>query len=307
MGILDTLLSDLPLTRGELELLVLTAPARYKVHLIDKRHGRGKRTIAQPTAEIKLLQRLMIERILDQLPISKSAMAYREGRSIADHATPHAHNKYLLKLDFENFFPSITAVDFLKHINRFTGLSREDAKFLARLFFWRPKGTRNLILSIGAPSSPSISNTLMYGFDQSLEEFCAPRGITYTRYADDLALSTNQPNVLKEAHLFVGELCKTLPYPKLRLNEEKTVYTSKKHRRFLTGLVLSNDGKASLGREKKRLIRSMLAHCKNGELPDDERGRLRGWIAYAMSVDKPFISALKRMVGDDFFNEFMNQ
>ena len=97
-----------PFSERDLALLIITAPNRYKNHYIEKRHGRGRRLISQPTAEVKLLQRLLIEHELSGLPIHRAATAYRKKRSILDHATPHASARYLLKLDFKDFFPSLT-------------------------------------------------------------------------------------------------------------------------------------------------------------------------------------------------------
>ncbi|MDA4629511.1 reverse transcriptase domain-containing protein, partial [Enterobacter hormaechei] len=54
-----------------------------------------------------------------------------------------------------------------------------------------------LILSVGAPSSPIISNFCMYEFDNRIHTACNKLEITYTRYADDLTFSCNIPNVLK--------------------------------------------------------------------------------------------------------------
>lgn len=61
MSVIEIILKDFPLGREEALHLIQTAPARYKVHEIEKRNDRGKRTIAQPTAEIKMLQRLMLK------------------------------------------------------------------------------------------------------------------------------------------------------------------------------------------------------------------------------------------------------
>jgi len=49
------MIENTPFSEKELVLLILTGPTRYKDHWIEKRHGRGKRLISQPTAELKLL------------------------------------------------------------------------------------------------------------------------------------------------------------------------------------------------------------------------------------------------------------
>lgn len=305
MSVIATILEFLPFSEREVASLIRTAPSRYKVHLIEKRNNRGNRIIAQPTAEIKAIQRVLVQEYISKLPVSSAAKAYRKGMGIRDHASIHAKNRYLLKLDFKDFFPSIYGADFLKHLKKHSDLSPDDAKLMVRLLFWRPTGERKLRLSIGAPSSPSISNTILFDFDSAISKYCEGVGVVYTRYADDLAFSTSQPNVLKDVADAVSSLCSTLRYPKLTLNQDKTVYTSKKNRRQLTGLILSNDGIASLGREKKRLIRSMVNRYEKGELSLDQKEILRGWLAFATSVDAKYIESLKRMVGEVAFKRLM--
>lgn len=306
MSVIKSITDAFPVGSREASLLIVTAPSRYKVHLIEKRHGRGMRVIAQPTAEIKALQRALLDKYVSILPVSNSVTAYRKDFGIVDHASVHAPNRYLLKLDFKDFFPSITGSDFLKHVMKYSNISPEDANLLARLFFWRPKGEQKLRLSIGAPSSPAISNTILYDFDTEVVKFCGEHNVIYTRYADDLAFSTSEAGVLSRVHKFVVDLCSRQQYPKLALNNDKTVFTSKKFRRQLTGLILNNEGKASLGRDRKRLIRAMADRYKKGVLSAEDLGTLRGWVAFSISVDKVLVDSLQRMLGKEKFHELMH-
>ncbi|OGS77079.1 MAG: hypothetical protein A2Z94_04825 [Gallionellales bacterium GWA2_55_18] len=305
MNIIERIQSDFSLSLHDARVLIFTAAYRYKLHYIEKRHGRGKRLIAQPTAEIKLLQRWAVEKYVGQLPIHKAATAYRSGTSIKDHAALHAENCYLLKLDFQDFFPSILGRHFLMHLKSYMKISDDDANLLMRLLFRFDRESQDYVLSIGAPSSPAVSNTVMYDFDNKLTNYCRTHDIVYSRYADDLALSTSKPKVLNNAFDFVKKLCGDMPYPRLQLNDAKTVFTSKKHRRQLTGLVLANDGKPSLGREKKRLIRSMAHHFSLGELPQDQVLHLRGLLAFSFSIEPLFFSSINRMIGEEAFQRLI--
>ncbi|WP_081908787.1 retron St85 family RNA-directed DNA polymerase [Ferriphaselus sp. R-1] len=306
MGLIERIQQDFTLTRREVQLLLLTAASRYKLHYIEKRHGRGRRLIAQPTAEIKILQKWAVANYVNLLPIHNAATAYRPGRSIKDHAVAHAGNRYLLKLDFENFFPSITGNNFFDHLKSYLEVSDEDANLLVRLLFRYELVSRNYVLSIGAPSSPAVSNTIMFKFDTALAEYCDANQIAYTRYADDLALSTNTPKVLNDAYNFVRQLCRETQYPRVSLNEKKTVFVSNKFRRELTGLVLSNEGRPSLGREKKRQIRSMAHHFSLGQIPPEDVPHLRGLIAFAISIEPEFIESIKRMISIELFQSLMS-
>ena len=306
MNLIENIQNDFPLTSSEIFLLLITAPRRYKLHEIDKRNGRGKRLIAQPTSEIKVLQRWATEKYLNQLPIHDAATAYRKGSSIKRHATIHAKNKYLLKLDFEDFFPSIRSEDFVKHAKLYSKLPEDDIRLLSLLLFRKDKKNGDLILSIGAPSSPALSNTIMFTFDSARAGFCKSNNIEYSRYADDLALSSSKPKVLDIAHNFIINLCKSSEYPRLALNKNKTVFTSQKHSRQLTGLILTNDGLASLGRDKKRKIRAMAYHFYLGKLDITEIARLRGLLAFSLSIEPIFVESIRKMIGDEPFNNLMN-
>lgn len=303
--LVDMLCDELPFTRTEAAVFIDSACRMYKIHFIEKRNGKGKRLIAQPTAEVKEIQRWIIKKYIKNLPIHNAATAYREGRNIFDHARPHVKNKYLLKVDFKDFFPSIRAHNFSKHIRKHLGISKPLAIDLARVLF-RQDEKRRLSLAIGAPSSPSVSNTLLYEFDSQLSIFCQANNIQYTRYADDLALSTDTPKILDEALKFIEKLIKDIPYPKLSINNEKTVFTSKKFKRELTGLILSNDGNVSLGREKKRMIRTMAHKYSSGELHDSLIGRLKGFLAFAHSIEPIFAAKIREKIGEEKYNSLTN-
>lgn len=117
--------------------------------------------------------------------------------------------------------------------------------------------------------------------------------INYTRYADDIYLSTNRPNLLRKAHQQVTIILRSLDFPTLSLNEEKTVETSRKHRRLVTGLSLTSDQKISLGREKKRKLRALVHKLGNDALDADQTEYLSGFLAFAKSIEPEFIKRLE--------------
>ena len=179
-------------------------------------------------------------------------MAYVAGKNIRDNTTAHACQPYLLKLDFKDFFPSIKGSDFLLYARENESLHLEELELerLARILFWCPKRSHQLQLSIGAPSSPHLSNSIMYRFDGEIDKYCMEEGIIYTRYADDMTFSMVDKVMRGMTLDKVQAVLNDLAFPKLILNNKKTVFGSKAHRRMVTGLILSNDGEISLGREK---------------------------------------------------------
>lgn len=288
------------LSEPELMWLVRSAPRRYKVYQIEKRKPGEYRTIAQPAKEVKALQYWVIKNVLSTLPVHPAATAYREGKSIADNAHPHRLGSFLLKLDFTDFFPSIKARDFERYLKKkLVDIESSDGEALSRILFWKPKGTQKLCLSIGAPSSPMVSNILMFEFDERVAKFCSKHEIMYTRYADDLSFSANVSSKLKEVEDFITKICKESRSPKLALNPEKLVRVSRKRSRRITGLVITNDAKISLGHDKKREIRAGIHHFVTGRLSNDQSLKLRGMLAYVKSVEPSFLGRLRKKYGSE--------
>lgn len=270
----------------------LSAPKRYKIYSIPKKNGK-MRTIAQPAPIIKDFQRLALRLFNGKIPIHETATAYCKGSSIALNIRPHLENSFLLKIDFANFFNSIKSRD-LDLLDLSTiGFKREEIYILKRLFFWSPKGSTDLCLSIGAPSSPMLSNYILFQIDEKIYNFCMRNNIIYTRYSDDITLSTNEKFILKNAYSYIDEICQKTRMPSLIINKSKTVFTSKKHKRFVTGLIITNDEKISLGREKKRLIRSILFNfIKGKEITLDSTDKINGLLSFAAYIEPEYIAKL---------------
>ena len=161
-------------------------------------------------------------------------------------------------------------------------------------------------MSIGVPSSPMLSNILLYDFDKKVQAFCAKKKVKYSRYADDLTFSTNRPNVLREVEIQIAEICKRMEHPKLQLNPEKTVHASRGGARRVTGLVLANSGEVSLGHARKRLIRAQVHHFLAGRLNPDEAAKLRGMLAFVNSVEPAFIQRLRAHYGTAEIDQIIN-
>ncbi|MCT7085107.1 RNA-directed DNA polymerase, partial [Salmonella enterica subsp. enterica serovar Oranienburg] len=91
----------------------------------------------------------------------------------------------------------------------------------------------------------------------------------YTRYADDLTFSTNNKDVLFDIPDMLENVLPKYSLGRIRINHEKTVFSSKGHNRHVTGITLTNDNKLSIGRERKRKISAMIHHFINGKLSTD--------------------------------------
>lgn len=295
-SLINILLAESGMPRADLVKIIATAPSRYKVFTIPKRSG-GLREIAQPARELKLLQRILIDAVLVKLPVHDTAQAYRAGRSILNNALPHSGRLPILKMDFTEFFPRIRSEDWLAYGREHAVLSEEDLRISANLLFRRRKGESVLRLSIGAPSSPQLSNALMMKFDEVVSQEAEKRSISYSRYADDLTFSNQRIGFLKDMIEIVRRGAREVPYPHLEVNNRKTIFVTPASRRAVTGLVLANDGTVGLGRERKRRLSASVHRFLQGDMSLLDLRKLAGDLAFAKSVEPESIDWLKSKYG----------
>lgn len=66
---------------------------------------------------------------------------------------------------------------------------------------------------------------------------------------------------------------------------------------MLVGLILSNEGRVSVGRGRKRDLRSQLYRASKGEVASEELQKLKGQLAFLWSVDPIFVQDLCNRYG----------
>lgn len=274
-----------------------TASRRYKTYTIPKRNGQP-RLISHPSRELKAIQRWLNKRVFRHFPVHECATAYAPGCGIRENAVRHASTAYTLRMDFKNFFPSFDVSGIsnflaLESERRNIALSEQDIRFISLIV------TRHGCLTIGAPSSPILTNAMMHGFDEELNHISKQRGLIYTRYADDIFLSSFERGCLEEMAVIVRKLADAQKFMRLKISDEKTARLSKKYRRSITGLVITPDKKVSLGRERKRTIKSLVHRFNTSGLDEDGLAYLGGIIAFACDVEPSFYENLVKKYGAD--------
>jgi len=264
MSLLDEMAVHFRIAPADLLRIIDTAPARYKQYTIPKRSG-GVRTIAQPSREVKLLQRYIMETKLSAFPIHDAATGYIKRRNIFYNAQCHQNARVILKLDFENFFPSIKVNDWTTLLSRHRpeAIERRDLRLYQQLLFWGQQSPIPRCLSIGAPTSPMLSNIILFRLDTLL--FRAARNVRYTRYADDITVSGDSIEAVRNFEDDVVRILPLIRSPALTLNDTKRGIYLKGQKRMVTGLKITPVGAISIGRDRKRLISVMLHKVTLGE------------------------------------------
>lgn len=293
--LIEKMSAGLGMSPYSLQKLVNSASYEYKRYFVPKKSG-GQREICHPSRKLKNVQYWLLRNVLEQLPVHPAAMAYRKGVSIADNARLHVKSRYLLRLDLKDFFPSITSDDFLAYAasreNLFGEWNENDLRSVSALLFREGK------LTIGAPTSPVLSNALCFDLDTALSGVAKSMGITYSRYADDMFFSATAPDSLKPILPEVKAVLKSLAFPRgLKTHPKKTHHSSRKGRRQVTGIVLGSDGEIHIPRDYKRKIRSMVHHYDT--LSEADQVALPGMISYVVGIEPHFLGVLIRSYGSE--------
>ena len=244
----------------------------YHNVFIPKSDG-SKRKLSVPDLILKKVQRSIADNILMQYPISKYAKAYKVGSSVQKNAQPHVGKKKILKLDIEGFFNHILYSQVKNTVFYKEKFSEPIRVLLSMLCYYKES------LPQGAPTSPAITNIIMYDFDETVGDFCIKKKIAYTRYCDDMTFSGDFDE--REIISFVkGELRKL----GLFLKNRKTAVISASKRQVVTGIVVNE--KINVAKDYKKNIRQEIYYIKKFGL-DEHLKRL------GISDKQQYVQSLK--------------
>jgi RNA-directed DNA polymerase len=185
---------------GERKFLEKHASYRYAQASIPKRRG-GTRTLLVPERRLKFLQRKTLGLLQQLHPPRNPVHGFIKDRGAITNANEHQTRPFLLNLDLRNYFGSITRRRVLGVLQAM-GLKQDVATAVCSICV-----TRNQ-LPQGAPTSPILSNIVAYRLDRVLMKFAKTHRMRYTRYADDITLSSYaQPTALFEGESVGDCLC----------------------------------------------------------------------------------------------------
>ncbi len=271
----------------------------YLAFAIPKRSG-GERLILAPKRRLKGLQRQLNQLLVNKLPVSDAAHGFRPGRSIASNAAPHVGKAVLVKLDIQDFFPSL-------HVGRVRGLlialgySYPVAAGLAALMTEAPRqpvqldgqtlhvpvGVRHAVQ--GAPTSPGLANAITQKLDRRLQGLARAHGFAYTRYADDLAFSGDDLATARQLLKRVESIVRAEGF---RVNRAKTRVLTQANAQRIAGVTV-NQG-LGWSRRLRRRLRAALHQARGADNPSQWQ-RLRGTLAFVRMLNPGQAQGLERV------------
>ena len=258
----------------------------YRTVVIHRGRGRKNRVLSVPNELLRRVQRRVLETYLYTLKPSEYATAYLPGFSVRMNAQPHTGREFIVKTDILHFFDSIDE-DLVWRTVRELGFSIPATTLLTNLCVYRGR------LPQGAPTSPHLANLVMRRFDERLGAWCAERGITYTRYCDDMTFSGERDAVCGVG--LIGTVRKELQRMGLQLNDAKTAFIPASQQQRVTGAVVNE--KTRLAREARRELRQAVYYCEkfgvkehlgrrnDPAVPEEYLRSLLGKISFALQLD----------------------
>ena len=269
----------------------------YTRFAIPKRGG-GRRQISTPKPAMRAAQQWVRTNVLVPLPVSDYAAAFRPGKSIADNARLHSGQACVIRLDLKDFFGTVT-FHRIRGLFQSLGYNPGVSTVLALICTDAPRsrvtlgGQTSLVivgdrsLPQGACTSPDLANLITAGLDARIGGLAHKFGYTYTRYADDLVLSTPDEEVFAAGVISaVSRVCREEGF---QVNQRKTRIMRAPNRQLVTGLLV-NDG-VRLTRSDLRRVRAFLHRCEargidavSAELGKDARAVAHGYFAYIFMI-----------------------
>lgn len=264
----------------------------------------GKRLIEHPKPLLKECQK-RLNRILQTYPVHKAACAYVRGKSIIDFARPHCGKKVVLKMDIENFFPNIRAYSvkefFLKNDYPYT-----TSLFLTGLctnvtpskYSKEQKVYSNPHLPQGAPTSSTLSNLCFAEMDRRLEKAANKTGLTYTRYADDMAFSSDSSFNIQS---FRNTVNRILYDGNFKINHRKTRVNFQGQRQSLCNITVNE--KLNISRVEYEKLKAVIHNCTvHG--PESQNRELHPHFKLSLLGKVYHVKMINRDKGNRLLDEF---
>jgi hypothetical protein len=279
----------------------------YHYHWVSKRSG-GARLVEAPKSRLKAVQRRILHGIVDRVPPHDAAHGFRAARSIATFAAPHVGKRVVLRVDLQDFFPSIRrrrvigiflAAGYALPVavalgNLCTNSVPDDLWSDAPRGAWDHDGERlrrlyqQPHLPQGAPTSPGIANLAAYGLDVRLSALARTAAAAYTRYADDLVFSGGE-DLRRSARSFLGLVSAIVEDEGFAVHHRKCRVMPASACQRAAGLVLN--ARLNVPRGEYELLKAILTNSARAA-PDDQnragvpdfRSHLLGRIAHVAAI-----------------------
>lgn len=280
-----------------------------------KQSGKTRRILV-PNERLKPSHEFLRMFLLDFLPLNKDVVfSYRKGMSAYDAVVRHSASKSFFVCDISNFFPSIS-----RSRIRSTLFSAKDLCPIEDLETWLDRIVDLVCidnsLPVGFSTSPPISNATLLPFDNALQSYCENKGLVLTRYSDDIIVSAQSSDELKDIQSKVGLLLQEAMNGEFFLNTQKSRLLHRGNKIKLLGMVLLPNGTVSVDASVKVQVEVLIhfylrdkkkfADMAEGD-PRKAEARLSGLLNYVNTIDQIYLDKLRKKFGVAVVDYFLHR
>ncbi|HAS6105916.1 TPA: RNA-directed DNA polymerase [Vibrio vulnificus] len=211
-----------------------------------------KKKIYSPSDKLKKIHRFINSSILEHADFNREVVySYLKGSSVRDAVELHSQSQYFFKTDIHNFFGIITTRNIKKSLEeQFSNVPISDIDMYKEFLF--KLMVIDDVLPVGFSTSPLLSNICLFEFDNHLQAYCSSNNFKYTRYSDDIVISSNKSFDIEEMSENIQALLSKHVNEGAKLNKSKTKVHSKGERINILGYnILPNDEITISSKDKK--------------------------------------------------------
>ncbi|MCL6557263.1 MAG: reverse transcriptase family protein [Firmicutes bacterium] len=218
--------------------------------IIEIRKGSKVRTIYAPGTEEKAKYRAAVGVLNDKaMKVCDPDVVhgFMPGRSPVTNALRHVGYAYTVSFDLKDFFDTVTP----DKVSRLLTKEQKELVFV--------DGAARQ----GLPTSPAVANLAASDMDAAILKWVkkSVKQIVYTRYADDLSFSFNDPEIIGRLKSKIPEIVRRCGF---KVNEAKTqVQAAVAGRRIICGVAVDGEG-IHPTRSVKRRLRAALHQAGKG-------------------------------------------
>jgi RNA-directed DNA polymerase len=249
-----------------------------------KRRG-GIREIVKPGPMLDIVTKNLHRSFSTVLPYRPAdhVHGFISGRSTVSNAAAHLNKACVLRVDLEDFFPSIRSAG-LEDALQGQGYDEKAAELVVGVVTIGGK------LPIGLSTSPILSNLAFEGTDKLLASYAEAKGLSFTRYVDDLTFSGEVDDRT------YSDIEQIICQSGWSISEHKTAFMRRGGPQYVTGLYVGDASRPRIPRRLKREMRRILHIIQTmgydtymtefgGEEAEMWPRRLRGLACYIAGVE----------------------
>lgn len=177
-------------------------------------------------------------------------------RDYITNAKQHLQPKIVISEDVQNFFPSITKKLVYQVWVSFFKFSHEVAECLAEITTF--KGS----LVQGSKVSGYICNLVLWKREAKLVQEFSKKGLIYTRFVDDITVSSKRELSNKEKSEIISKIYGLLASINIKPNRKKHAIMHKGKKRQIVTQINVSTHRPTLSKKKRSLIRAAVHKCE---------------------------------------------